>query len=299
MMVVLLAACSSAPRFLEPPEGGHNPFLSPSLAGCTYTQDATDIAITWQFDDQGRLRRDEVEAGDTVWEATYEWDGLCLQRLERTVEVPTLYRRAPGSGWTQTEIDLFVCDEHGRWTQWTRQGQSLDGFPITTEVYRFDNRYDNSGQLVEVQVWAEGVGEGQGSTQLGLATFLWYDEHRPLEMKYLTPGDGGANTQTWLWDHDRLIGWDLRGSGAERAMTRTWEGNQLIEEVQTEEELETLTFEYTYADRSARFPRDVYIDAASGAWPRPFGPPRPPTALELTNGLLRLSTIEVTCEGKP
>lgn len=295
MMVVLLAACSSAPRFVEPPEGGPNPFLTPSLAGCTYTQDAGDTVVTWAYDNEGRLRRDEVQIGNFAWETSYRWSGLCLQTMERALLVSTS-SWLPGSGWSETELHEFVCDKHDRWTLWSHQGLTTEGFPLSSGAYRFDNRYDGNGQLAEVQIWNEGAGEGQ-ATQLGAANILWYDETRPLEVKYLTPGDGGINTQTWLWDHDRLLGWDLRGSGAERAMTRTWEGDQLVKEVQTEEGRETLVLEYTYADKSARFPRDVYISPLGGSWPRPFGPPRPATARELTDGLFQQNDITVTCEG--
>ena len=62
-------------------------------------------------------------------------------------------------------------------------------------------------------------------------------------------------------------------------MFRAWEGLQLVSEIHTEEEEEILSYEYSYPDKSAPFPDDLWV--SGDEMPPPTGLPRPQTLEEL------------------
>jgi hypothetical protein len=295
-IAALLAGCAPEPHFVEPP----GPLVSPSLAGCTFSQDTRERVLTWKYAPSGRLMTDRIEDDDGYWLATYTWEDDCLVRVVRSMDGSPEAPIYDGSGpayWGQ-ETHLFTCDARGNWVEWERRSLSPAGDADSTRIYRYINEYDANDQLARVQIQAEESSPwlaetGSQSGTIADVSYLWYDERRPLEAVFQDPAEGGSNTATWIWDHDRLLGWDLRGSGSERTMTRLWTGDQLVEENYTEEDAEIAWFEYTYESKEDRFPSDLWVGGST--WPSHPGLPQPPDAIEFIGGLSTASTIEVEC----
>jgi hypothetical protein len=297
MWIALFAGCAPQPRFVEPP----GPLTVPSLTGCTYVQEAQGRTLTWKYGSSGHLLSDSIEDDDGSWHATYVWKGDCLKQMIRSTEgQPVASYYGSGLAYWGEEVNVFTCDSHGNWESWERRAMSPGGDASSDRVYRYSNEYDSNDQLARVEIrveqsspWlAEDEEVGAGGV-LEDASFLWYDETRTLEAVFQDVSEGGSNTATWIWDHDRLLGWDMRGSGSERTMTRVWEKDQLTDESYTEEEAEIAWLEYGYDSMTDRFPSDLWVGGST--WPSHPGLPRPPDVAEFIGGLVASSTIEVEC----
>lgn len=272
-----LSACSREPVFVEPPGA----YRIPSLAGCTFTRDAGSVVVAWEYDEEGRLVREEAKADEIEIVGALGWDSDgCLSRHTRSSTGP----------YNASSEDTFVCDSHGNWISWTHSGIDSDGNPLFEEIYRFENVY-RGGRLSETSVRYESA-SGEVGLQFGAASYLWYDEERPLEVVYQN-AEGTNDTATWFWDHDRNFAWDRRGASEERAMFRAWEGQQLVSEIHTEEEEEILSYEYSYADKHAPFPDDLWV--SGDTMPPPTGLPRPQTLEELIGDLFGSNSLTVRC----
>jgi hypothetical protein len=295
-IAALLAGCAPEPHFVEPP----GPLVVPTLAGCTFVQDSGGLTFTWKYGPTGLLLTDRVSGEDGDWLATYTWKDDCLGRMIRSIDGSPSAPYYDGSGpsyWGE-ETNLFDCDSHGNWVRWERRSLSPGGDAAANRVYSYTNEYDSDGQLAHVQIqveetspWLAETGDVGG--MLADASFLWYDEQRALEAVFQDTQEGGSNTATWIWDHERLLGWDMRGSGSERTMTRSWVKDQLREEIYTEEEEEIAWLDYTYTSKDDLFPSDLWVGGST--WPSQPGLPRPPDAIEFMGGLSASSEIEVEC----
>lgn len=274
-----LAACSEEPRFVSPP----GDLVVPSLAGCSFTQDAGSAKITWVYDASGKLATDEIIASDG-WLTTYTWKGACLSQM---------VRQGDGS-YSETDENIFTCDSRGNHLSWERRLLTPSQDLLSSERYVFEYSYDSNGQIADALARLDSGGSGAG-TKVGAASYLWYDESRPLEAIFQNI-EGTSDTATWIWDHERQLGWDRRGASEERTMTRTWEGDQLTFESHTEEEDEILWYEYTYESKKAPFPNNLWVGGSS--LPPPTGLPRPPSAREFIGELFGSSSIEVDCAEK-